>query len=84
MEWQLRDAKNRFSEVIQRARKEAPQVIILRGERAAVAVSAKTYSELMEKRASLVEHLLTGPPWSDDLVEVINARSRVPGRAVTL
>ena len=36
MEWQLQDAKNRFSKVVQKARQEGPQVVTLRGERAAV------------------------------------------------
>lgn len=80
MEWQLQDAKNRFSELVQRARKEGPQVVTLRGERAVIVVSAETYDELMEKRSLLVEHLLSGPAWPDDLVETINARSKAPGR----
>jgi prevent-host-death family protein len=80
MEWQLQDAKNRFSEVVQRACKEGPQVVTLRGERAAVVLSAKTYDELMAKRPSIIEHLLSGPAWPDDLVEAINARSKVPSR----
>ncbi len=80
MEWQLQEAKNRFSEVIQRACKEGPQVITLRGERTAIVISAKTYDELMAKRPSVVDHLLSGPRWPDDLVETINMRSKRPGR----
>ena len=80
MEWQLQDAKNRFSEVVQRACKEGPQVVTLRGERAAIVLSAETYDALMAKRPSLVDHLLSGPAWPDDLVEAINARSKVPSR----
>ncbi|TAI59496.1 type II toxin-antitoxin system prevent-host-death family antitoxin, partial [Bradyrhizobium sp. Leo170] len=36
MEWPLQDAKNQFSKVVQKARLEGPQVVTLRGERAAV------------------------------------------------
>ncbi len=42
MDWPLQGAKNRFSEVVQRARREGPQTVTLRGERAAVVLSAAT------------------------------------------
>ncbi len=83
MEWQLQDAKNRFSEVVQRARKEGPQIVTLRGERAAIVLSAKTYDELIAKRPSVVDHLLSGPAWPDDLVEALNARAKAPSRGVS-
>ena len=35
MNWALQDAKNRFSEVVKRARAEGPQTVTLRGARAA-------------------------------------------------
>lgn len=41
MTWQLQDAKNRFSEVVQRARREGPQIVTLRGGQAAVVLSAE-------------------------------------------
>ena len=80
MEWQLQDAKNRFSELVQRARSEGPQVVTLRGRRAAVVLSAEDYDELAAERPSLVDHLLSGSPWPDDLVETINARAKQPSR----
>ena len=80
MEWQLQDAKNRFSELVQRARKEGPQMVTLRGERAAVVLSAEAFDELTANRPSLVDHLLSGPAWPDDLVEAVNARPKTPSR----
>jgi prevent-host-death family protein len=80
MEWQLQDAKNRFSELVQRARKEGPQIVTLRGERAAVVLSAETFDALTADRPSLVEHLLSGPAWPDDLVETVNTRAKMPSR----
>ena len=81
MEWQLQDAKNRFSELVQRARKEGPQIVTLRGERAAVVLSAEAFDALTANRPSLVDHLLDGPAWPDDLVEAVNARAKTPSRA---
>lgn len=80
MEWQLQDAKNRFSELVQKARKEGPQTVTLRGERAAVVLSAEAFDALTADRPTLVDHLLAGPAWPDDLVEVVNARAKTPGR----
>lgn len=80
MNWQLQDAKNKFSEVVQRARQEGPQTVTLRGERAAVVLSAEEYDRLASPRPSLVEHLLTGPHWPDDVADAVNSRSQVPSR----
>ncbi len=80
MEWQLQDAKNRFSELVQRARKDGPQTVTLRGERAAVVLSAEAFDALTANRRSLVDHLLEGPAWPDDLVEAVNARAKTPSR----
>jgi prevent-host-death family protein len=71
-DWQLRDAKNRFSELVKRAHEEGPQVVTVRGERAAVVVSAAEYDKLTHPRATLTEFLLTGPRWPDELVDAIN------------
>jgi prevent-host-death family protein len=80
MEWQLQDAKNRFSELVQRARKNGPQIVTLRGERAAVVLSAEAFDALTANRPSLVDYLLEGPAWPDDLVEAVNARAKTPSR----
>ncbi len=80
MEWQLQDAKNRFSELVQRARRDGPQIVTLRGERAAVVLSAEAFDALTANRPSLVDHLLEGPVWPDDLVEAVNARAKTPSR----
>jgi prevent-host-death family protein len=84
MDWPLQDAKNRFSEVIQRARREGPQTVTLRGERAAVVLSAADYDELMRNRPSLVDDLLSGPPWDDVLAEAVNARAKSPSRDIAI
>jgi prevent-host-death family protein len=78
----VQDAKKRLSEVVQRARKEGPQVITLRSKRAAVVLSAADDDELVAKRPTLVDHLLSGPFWPDDLVEVVNRRAKMRTRNV--
>ena len=80
MNWQLQDAKNRFSEVVRRARQEGPQTVTVRGERAAVVLSAADYDALAGRKPTLVDHLLSGPAWDDEVAETINARAKTPSR----
>ncbi len=82
MDWQLQDAKNRLSEVVNRARSEGPQVVTLRGKRAAVILSAESYDALLASRPTIVDRLLAGPTWDDELVEAVNARDKAPSRPV--
>lgn len=82
MEWQLQDAKNQFSKVVQTAKIEGPQIVTLRGERAAVVISAADYDSLIAKRPTLVDHLLSGPMWDDEFAAAVTARSKVPSRDV--
>jgi prevent-host-death family protein len=84
MNWHLQDAKNNFSKVVQRARTEGPQTVTLRGQRAAVVLSAEDYDRLSGKKRTLVDHILSGPAWDDDFVEEINRRPKTPGRPVDL
>ncbi len=80
MEWSLQDAKNHFSKVVQKARAEGPQTVTLRGERAAVVLSATDYDALRAGRRTLVDDLLAGPAWDDKLAEEIARRAKMPSR----
>jgi len=82
LDWQLQDAKNRFSEVVKRARDEGPQTVTVHGQRAAVVVSAVQYDALVKPRMSFVDFLLSDTPWPDDVVDAINDRSKDAGRDV--
>ncbi|MDP2119576.1 MAG: type II toxin-antitoxin system Phd/YefM family antitoxin [Hoeflea sp.] len=82
MEWQLQDAKNQFSKVVQKARHEGPQIVTLRGERTAVILSAHDYDALRAGRPTLVDDLLSGPGWDNELTDAIEARAKTPSRDV--
>jgi prevent-host-death family protein len=79
-EWQLQDAKNRFSELVRRAQSEGPQTVTVHGKPAAVVLSADAYAALTKPTPSLTDYLLSGPAWPDNLVEQINDRARDTGR----
>lgn len=80
--WQLQQAKARFSEIVKKALQEGPQHVSVRGEPAVVVISEEQFAKLTSPRRSLVDHILQGPPWPDDVVDAINARSRDAGRDI--
>jgi len=84
MDWQLQDAKNHFSKVVQKARTQGPQTVTVRGQRAAVVLSAEDYDALRAGRPTLVDHLLAGPLWDDEFAEAVSARAKTPSRDVPL
>jgi len=53
--WQLQEAKNKLSEVIDRALQDGPQIITRRGQSAVVVVSVKDYENMVKPKNSLVE-----------------------------
>ena len=80
--WSLQDAKNQFSEVVRQAANEGAQIVTVRGQRAAVVLSAADYDALADKTP---DPLLHGPAWDDDFVELVNSfRSKTPSKAVEL
>jgi len=76
--WPLQDAKARFSEVVKRAVEQGPQHVSVRGQPTVVVLSEKTFTELTALRPSIVDHILDGSVWPDDLVEAVNAARRTP------
>lgn len=79
MTWQLQAAKQRLSEVVERARTEGPQVVTKHGKAAVVVVSMDEYQRL-QGRPSLVEFIRKAP--SFDLLDL--KRARDAGREVEL
>ena len=61
MPWRLADAKNRFSELVNRALGGEPQVVVRRRD-AVVVVARRDYQELTGKRMSFKQFLLSKGP----------------------
>jgi prevent-host-death family protein len=59
--WQLQEAKNRFSEVVEEAVREGPQVITRRGKETAVVLSYADYRRLRVRRKGLVDFFRDSP-----------------------
>ena len=56
------------------------QIVTLRGERAAIVLSAYDYDALTAGRPTLVDCLLSGRAWDDKLAEAVASRAKTPSR----
>ncbi len=59
--WQLQEAKNRLSEVVDKALHQGPQVITRRGAETAVVLSMDDYRELRQPETDLVDFFQASP-----------------------
>ena len=66
-EWQLQDAKNRLSQVVDSALHDGPQTITLRGKPAAVVVSFEEYRKLTLPQVALSKFFEQSPLYGVDL-----------------
>jgi antitoxin Phd len=78
--WQVQEAKSRFSELLERAQRQGPQVITKHGVERAVVLSVDDYRRLVQLKPSLKDYLLSGPKVDDFEIE----RSRDLGRETDL
>lgn len=81
MSWQLQEAKNKLSQVVQQAQQNGPQVISVRGRDAAVVVSAEEYQRLMQRQQGLVS-FFQHSPWAEADIDITRAQDT--GRIVEL
>jgi len=59
--WQVQEAKQRFSELVRRTLEEGPQVVTRHGEEVVVVVAADEYRRTQQDRPSFVDFLMSGP-----------------------
>ena len=73
MEWQLQQAKAKFSELVQKAVDEGPQTVTRHGKRTVVVLSAEQF-DLMKKRQIDLKDLL--PLLAPDELDLERKRDR--------
>jgi antitoxin Phd len=79
--WSVQDAKNRFSEVVEAARRK-PQTVTKHGKPAVVVVAADEYERLRKLehlKAPTFAELLLAMPTGGDEFERLEGRMREPG-----
>ncbi len=65
--WQLQEAKNRLSEVVEKALHQGPQVITRRGAETAVVLSMDDYRKMRQPETDLVSFFQESPLSGVDL-----------------
>jgi prevent-host-death family protein len=79
--WPLQDAKNRLSELVDRAKAGIPQIITRRGKQEVVVIGIEDFRRISAREQDLVSFLRSSPLAGVDLqIE----RDDDPGRAVLL
>lgn len=59
--WPLYEAKNKFSELVDKALDQGPQLVTRRGEEVVVVISNKEYKRLRSNESSLVDFFRSSP-----------------------
>jgi prevent-host-death family protein len=72
--WQLQEAKNKFSEVVEEALSQGPQVITRRGAEAVIVLSCAEYRKLLASHKKLSEFFHQSPLVGIDL-DLVRDRS---------
>ena len=79
--WQLQEAKNKFSNLVERAEKEGPQIVTKHGKESVVVLSVKDFKKLIRPKTTLCKFLQDSPLFGLDLDM---ARDKKPPRDVSL
>jgi len=80
MTWQVQEAKQKFSQLVQRAIDEGPQVVTRHGEEVVVVLAAEEFRRLTGRTLDFKDFLLSGP----DLNELDLERARDLPRDIDL
>ena len=59
--WQLQEAKNKFSQLVEKARKSGPQIVTKHGKEAVVIISFEDYKKMIRPKNNLIEFLRRSP-----------------------
>ena len=65
--WALQDAKNRFSELVDHAVQDGPQIVTRRGKETVVVLSVQDFQKLAAAQGSLVTFFRQSPLLGADL-----------------
>jgi len=79
--WQLQEAKNKFSNLVDKARHDGPQVVTKHGKEAVVIIAIEDYQKLNKPTSDLISFLKKSP-LSDINLDL--TRDKSPSRDIEL
>lgn len=59
--WQLQDAKNKFSRLVENAKKSGPQIVTKHGQEAVVVLSISEYRKLLKPKVDIISFFRKSP-----------------------
>lgn len=59
--WQLQDAKNKFSKLVDKVQQAGPQVVTKHGKETVVVISVDEYKKLIKPRKKLIDFFQSSP-----------------------
>jgi len=65
--WQLQEAKNKFSHLVDKAKNSGPQIVTKHGEEAVVILSIAEYKKLLKPKLNIVQFFKKSPLAANDL-----------------
>ena len=79
--WQLQEAKNKFSKLVEKAQHEGPQFVTKHGKESVVVLSVEEYKKIVKPKSNLFQFIQTSP-LSDALINI--ERDKSLGRDIEL
>ncbi len=67
-QWQLQEAKNKFSNLVNQAQKHGPQVVTKHGKDVVVIISIEEYNKLIKPKYNLVQFFQNSPLAKEDVI----------------
>lgn len=59
--WQLQEAKNKFSQLVEKAQHEGPQFVTRHGKEAVVVISVEEYQKIVKPKSNLFNFIQSSP-----------------------
>lgn len=59
--WQLQEAKNKFSQLVEKAQYEGPQFVTRHGKEAVVVISVEEYQKIVKPKSTLFNFIQSSP-----------------------
>ena len=79
--WQLQEAKNKFSKLVEKAQHEGPQFVTKHGKESVVVLSVEEYKKIIKPKSNLFQFIQTSP-LSKNMVSI--KRDKSSGRDIEL
>jgi prevent-host-death family protein len=79
--WQLQEAKNKFSKLVEKAQHEGPQFVTKHGKESVVVLSVEEYKKIVKPKSNLFQFIQTSP-LSKTLINI--ERDKSSGRDIEL